>query len=342
MRVRRNRNVLAITVGQAVNTLGQAITGVTLTLRLHATGHSGWWIAAMLLAEMLPMVVLSPLTGLLADRHDAKRLLLVASLWESAMCVLLAYVVSPLATVAVVALFATASALAMPVFATMVPRTVERDQLPRAYALVQTAIGFTGIVGPAIGGVLAGMLGYQWPLLVQAVTALGITVVALVVRLGPRENGDPADQGADRTGGGRALDGARVLLRDRPLAAAVLLVLAIIVALEAFGVAEVFLVRDVLGGGEQAYGLAGAMWAAGALLGSALVGRVRGDATMVRSIPAACAGAAAMILCVSVVPSLGWLYPPYVLAGIANGWVNTAFAAVIPMRVPGSMLGRVS
>src|SRR5262245_29148235 len=83
---RRDLNLLA--AGLALSTAGDAAALVALLLRLQP--HGSAWVAGLLAAELIPYVVLAPLTGRVVDRFETRRVLLIALAGQAVLCVPLA------------------------------------------------------------------------------------------------------------------------------------------------------------------------------------------------------------------------------------------------------------
>lgn len=118
-------------------------------------------------AAVLPLVVLAPLTGRLADRVDSRTLLVGAGAGQAAICVALAYADGTALTIVLVALLACGLAVTQPTLAALLPEMVRPDDLPRATAVNQTAGSVGVLVGPALAGLLVGRFGTTVPLLVD-------------------------------------------------------------------------------------------------------------------------------------------------------------------------------
>jgi len=69
----------------------RALAVVALVLRMHDSGGGAGWVAAVLLADAVPIALLSPAAGVLVDRFDTRRLIVVASLAQVGLCTALAF-----------------------------------------------------------------------------------------------------------------------------------------------------------------------------------------------------------------------------------------------------------
>ncbi|MFV3073482.1 MFS transporter [Niveispirillum fermenti] len=142
------------------------------------------------LAEFLPSILLVLVTGHVADRFDRRRvinfcqglevtamLVLWFALWDDNSAIWPAFIA--------VIILGTARAFEMPAAASLVPNLVPRAIFPRAVALNSTAWQGAAIVGPALGGLIYGLIGH-WVFAVSAgLFAVAFTLVCFI-RLAPR------------------------------------------------------------------------------------------------------------------------------------------------------------
>jgi len=132
------------------------------------------------LVQFIPLFVLTPVTGWVADRID-RRVIARASIALEIFCAaVLAWlswgqVPSLLALFLVAALLGVARAFAAPALSALAPNLVPRELLPRAIAMSSIAWQAGGIVGPALGGYLYAVA----PFVPYAVTA-GLFTLSLV------------------------------------------------------------------------------------------------------------------------------------------------------------------
>ncbi|MGE5828401.1 MAG: MFS transporter, partial [Micromonosporaceae bacterium] len=145
--VPRWRDVYLAAGARAVSSCGDYLAATALALTLVARGDNGYGVAALLLAEAVPLVLLGSLAGRLADRVDSRILLVVTGLMQALVCVLLAYADQPAMIVALVALLSAGVAVTQPTVTALVPEMVGTENLPKAMSISQTA----GAVGMLAG-----------------------------------------------------------------------------------------------------------------------------------------------------------------------------------------------
>ena len=189
----------------AVSQIGDWLYNLALVVLVYDRTHSALWAGVTTAARVVPVVVLGPLGGVLADRFDRRRIMIMCDLARMGLMVLLAAVAAfqlPIVLAPVIAAAATAAAAPyIPCVAAVTPHVVEDADLPGANAARSAVTGAGIVLGPALGGVLL-LLGS--PASAFALNALTFGLSALAV-LAIRADGDlnpfRPRRAADRPGG---------------------------------------------------------------------------------------------------------------------------------------------
>jgi MFS family permease len=130
-----------------------------------------------------PQLLLVPLTGLVADRIDPRRLLMITQAAMGALGLGLGVLtVTGAIQLWMMFLFALglgiASAFDAPVRQTFVGSLVPKNLLSNAVGLNATSFNVARLIGPAVAGLLTAVVGAGWVFLINAVT-FGATMIAL-------------------------------------------------------------------------------------------------------------------------------------------------------------------
>ncbi|WP_310541842.1 MFS transporter, partial [Phenylobacterium sp.] len=162
----KRRDYVLFWIGRVGATLGVQIQSVALGWQMYAVARetmdvkqSAFYVGMIGLAAFIPVLLLSPIAGETADRHDRRKVLLLCYTGEIATAVTLAlasiydFASIPLLLV-LSALFGASRAFMGPSATALAPMLVPRSLLPRAIALNSLAWQGGSIVGPAIGGLL--------------------------------------------------------------------------------------------------------------------------------------------------------------------------------------------
>jgi MFS family permease len=219
------------------------------------------------LFQFLPLFVLTPFSGLAADRFDRRRLG-QAMVAVQLLCALVLAVTTYGGTINLAVLFAVAGLLGIarcfsgPALSALAPNLVPKAILPTAIALSSIAWQAGTIAGPAMGGVLYSVA----PALPYAVAAvlLGVTLVAFGM-IGPVEQ--PAMR-KDVRPIGQILDGLSYVVRNKMVLGAITLDLFAVFLAGATALFPVY-ARDILQSGETGLALLAAAPGVGALVTAA-------------------------------------------------------------------------
>jgi MFS family permease len=271
----RHRSFRRLLVGLAVSQAGDWLYNVALLAFVYERTHSAGWLAATTAARILPIVVLGPLGGVLADRFDRRRVMVVSDLVRAGLMLGLAVVALaglPVVLAPVLAGLATAAGAPYPTAtAATTPRLVPDPDLPGANAL-RSVVGMAAIAaGPVVGSVLLLLGSPTTSFLVNAATFTLSALAVLSIPAGPAFR-PPGVAGERQSVVADVVSGARAL-RSHPVA--VRLLGADVVCSVVYGMQTVLLLllsRD-LGLGEGGYGYVLAGLGAGGIAGTTLAGR---------------------------------------------------------------------
>jgi hypothetical protein len=268
-----------------VDQIGSWAYNVVLIVYVYDRTGSTTWIAATTAAGWLPRILFCSWAGVLADRFERTRVLLVSALAALALMAGIAGVMAAGGPVLLLLLLAAATAAVgtvyLPASTALIPDTVGDRDLAAANGLFGMLENVVVIVGPAIGGLLL-LAGRPLAGVLFNVASFAVAAT-LIARLGIRSTGSAGTDGsglaAQFTAGVRALWGsaqARVLVAFAALGTAV------------YGASTVLYVpmSEKFGTGSDGYSylLTGA--AIGGVLGAAVAGRLSGTTRLSVIIPA--------------------------------------------------------
>lgn len=173
-------------IGYSLVSASMGVATVVVSVALFRRGGTPGWATVGVVARVAPFVLLSALSGAIADRHDQRRVLQLAFVAQAAVAGVLALTVSsaPLLVVAAISFIAnTLWTIAYPSMAAVVPRTMTVDELAAANGLLSTIESLAWIAGPGLGGLLITTSGLRPAIAVQAGLALtGVAIATLALR----------------------------------------------------------------------------------------------------------------------------------------------------------------
>jgi MFS family permease len=320
-------------LGQLPSLTGSWAQVIALSWRVESLDPKALgWVVAL---QFLPSLVLGPWFGVIADRHNRRRLLILAEcgLGLVAAAFALASLTGTL-TLPVICLLASAwgviNALDTPARRALVPALVPPDQAPSASALTGTVLLIGMAAGSALGGALAATAGLTAAFAVNAASFLGDVAILSTIRA--RES--PRVQRAPR----QVREGFSYVVHT-PRLRAPLLTLALIATL-AFTtrVSVPTFVHQAFAGGPAQLGAALTALAAGSLTGT--LARAAHGTPGTRALPAAAAIMACGLAVTAIAPGLPVALPGLITVG--GGWsyfLGTVIASL--QSAEPRMLGRV-
>lgn len=160
--------------------------GVLVTAR---TGQAGWT-GLVAAAAFLPIGLLSPLGGVMADRRDRRRWLLGTTVGETGFAVALTVLAatgqaSPAAVTVLVFGAGAMAAIGFPAYQAMTPDLVPTADLGAAISLSSAQFNLGRVVGPALAGLAIVVGGYSWAFAINALSFVAVLVALTLVRLPP-------------------------------------------------------------------------------------------------------------------------------------------------------------
>lgn len=182
----KNFNILVL--GQVISLFGSSIQRFALSLYLlDLTGSAGIF-SAILALSMVPVVLISPIAGMLADRGNKKRLMIGLDSLSALLLLVYVWIVfngqdHVLVIATVMVLLSTISTIYQPVVNTCVPLIVSRDHLVRANAIIQQVASLSQFLGPILAGLLYGFFGITGVVIINLVSFLFSALLELFLEI---------------------------------------------------------------------------------------------------------------------------------------------------------------
>lgn len=336
LRIRNYRIFLGAQLISVSGTWMQWVAQSWLVLRITGRGTAVGVVTAL---SFLPMLVGGAWSGIVADRYDKRRVLIVTQASAAALAVVL----GALTAVGVVELWmiyalSLASGVVMlfdhPTRQAFVTELVGPDQVSNAVGLNSAVFNAGRMVGPAVAALLIASFGVAPAFFVNAVSYLAVIVALLMLDRGALM---PTERAPSAPGQFRE---TLAYLKTRRSLRHTLIIVALVAT---FGLNyTVYLpvfAKFALNGGAGVYGLLSSALAFGALIG-ALAAAARAKPSMRHLVLAAGAfGLAGGLAALAPTVTLAVVILPLVGA-TSMGFITTA-NSILQVRAPGAMRGRI-
>ncbi len=275
--VLRNQRFLVIWIGQTISILGDTLYNLALMWWVVQETGSGTAMSAVALAGALPRIILGPLVGVYVDRWDRRMLMFVSNLVNGVITASIAVLLwqggfSLSLIIISAALMGIVSTFHAPAFEAAVPTIVGEKELVRANSLMQTSHSVTGLVAPALSGVLIAFAGTGFSIMVDAITFFIAAISLLLITL-PKPVANTVEQ---RSVLADAAEGFRYISRHGMLLPMLMFFAVINLTLAPMGIALPILIAKVMEAGPEMLGLFGSFQSAGILIASSLLSAAPG------------------------------------------------------------------
>ncbi|OZD66316.1 MFS transporter [Rhodococcus sp. 06-1059B-a] len=337
----RTRNYRLWASGQIVSLVGTWMQRVAQDwLVLTLSGGNGFAVGIVMALQFGPTLLLSVWGGVLADRYDKRKLLMITQVFAAVCGLVLGLLdvgnVVELWHVYVIAfVLGCSSAIDAPVRQSFTIEMVGKETLSNAIALNSMTFNMARIIGPAISGVLITLVGTGWVFLINAASFAAVFGALIAMRAKDLFAVERAPRAKGQVRAGFSYVWGRPDLR---------VLLATVFVVSTFGLnfplSLAVLARNSFGSGADAYGLLSTTLAVGTLLGATLAAR-RSTTPRLRLFLGA-------VIAFGVFELLVGLMPNYLLVAlllIPTGALNLTFSTsamnILQMSVPSDMRGRV-
>lgn len=350
--LRTQTQYLKLIAACVINRFGDSIDAIAFSLLTYAITGSPSLMALVLAVNYLPTMLLQPIAGVLTERMNPRRVMVLCDLGRgmSVLAIAVLHAAGRLSTpliIVAVLVQSTLEALATPSGVSIVPRLLASELYTPGVALRNTLAHVTELIGLACAGAVVGSLGIAAALAIDASTFFLSAALIATLRMAPVE----VQPSAEKNGVRRVLTGLReglVALWQVPaLRALSLLGMALNFICVPYSVFNTAYVTDSLGGGAAALSLMEIAFVLGSILGSWAAPMLDGTPrfqTLIGGIGTALSYAAFALL--PRVPGtalrLGLTVPINLLLGACTAQLSVLFSSTFMRSVPRERLSRFS
>ena len=214
----RNRDYRYLWTGNLFNNGGNWLQQLTIGWLVWDLSQSPFLVGTVGGFRALPFLLIGPWAGVLADRVDRRKLVLISQTMLATAAFLFALLVASgqvqvWHAYAYIALAGIAHSVLQPVRSALVANTVPKEDLTNAFALHAMTITSSRLVWPAIGGVLIGVFGFTINFFIESALYMMLALMVIPMRTPYREESRRLHSSALTD----LKEGVRYVWRDRPI-----------------------------------------------------------------------------------------------------------------------------
>ena len=335
----RNSNYRLYFAGQAVSLTGtwmQATAQAWLVLTLSGSASV---LGAIVALQALPVLLLGPYAGVVADRVDRRRLMIALQSVMGVLAGVLAILtfggwvqVWHVAVLAV--LLGMNNAFENPARQAFIHQIVGEKLIRNAVTLNSVMVNAARAIGPAVAGILLAAVGSGWCFAINAASFIGVVASLVFMNVDRLSHEQPVARAK-----GQLREGLRYVAGNRELWIPLVMMALVGTLAYEFQVSLPAAARDVFDGGPQALGFLTSAMGVGAVVGGLIVA-ARGT-TGLRTLTIAATGFGVTIAAAAAAPNL----IVGVIALFFVGWLSISFMstgnATLQLNSTPQMRGRV-
>ena len=268
-RALNNRNYRLFFFGQGVSLIGTWMQTIALGWLVYRITHSPFLLGMVGFAGQLPMLFLTPFAGVLSDRWQRRRVLVVtqclAMLQALALaCLTLTGLIQVWHLMVLAVYLGVVNSFDMPTRQAFTLEMVDRkEDLANAIALNSSVFNASRLIGPTIAGILISLVGEGLCFLFNGVSYIAVVVALLSMRLAP-----PQAPTSEKSLVKNLRVGLRYAFGFLPIRNILLLLALVSLVGMPYTILMPVFAKDILGGGAHTLGVLMAGTGVGALVGT--------------------------------------------------------------------------
>jgi MFS family permease len=268
-RALRHHNFRLFAFGQLISLIGTWMQQVAQAWLIYRLTQSSLLLGAVSFASQIPVFLVSPIGGHVADRLDRRRIMIATQTASMILAFALAGLtlsgrVREWHVMVLAVLLGVVNAFDLPARQAALVQMVDREDLMNAIALNSSMFNGARIVGPAVAGMLVAAIGEGWCFFANAVSYIAVLAGLLIMRMPGAHDG----RATSGTAVENIIEGFRYVAQTTPIRALLILIGVVSFAGMPYAVLMPVFAQEILHSGARGLGILMGCSGAGALAGS--------------------------------------------------------------------------
>ncbi|MFZ0036425.1 MAG: MFS transporter [Candidatus Acidiferrales bacterium] len=341
-RALRHRNFQLFFSGQLISLIGTWMQNVAQSWLVYRMTGSALLLGTVGFAGQIPVFILAPLGGMVADRWNRQRVVILTQTISMVLALALAgltlkSVITVWEIMVLAVLLGAVNAFDIPARQAFLMDMVGREDLMNAIALNSSMFNGARVVGPAVAGILVAWIGEGWCFFANAISYIAVIVGLLLMKLS-----HPKREKVTASPYEHIAEGFRFVQSTKPIRALLLLLGCISLFALPYSVLMPIFADRILHGGARGFGILMGSAGLGALGGALTLAMRTGMRGLGRWIATSCAAFGTALIAFSLSRSF-WLsaillVPVGYSVMLQTSASNTLLQAMSPDRLRGRVL----
>ncbi|HLV94392.1 MAG TPA: MFS transporter [Candidatus Acidoferrales bacterium] len=342
VRALRHRNFQLFFSGQLISLVGTWMDNIAEGWLVYRLTHSPLLLGVATFAGQIPVFLLAPLGGMIADRWDRRKVVIGTQAASMVIASALAGLtlsgrITVWEVVVLAACMGAVNAVDIPTRQAFLVQMVGRDDLMNAIALNSSMFNAARVVGPSIAGLIVAWKGEGWCFFINAVSYIAVIAGLAAMRIEPKARevhvGSPLDHIAE---------GFRFARNTAPIRAILLLIALVSLVATPYAVLMPIFAARILHGNARTLGVLMGATGVGAVTGALVLAARSGVRGLGRWVALACGGFGLSLILFAFshwyVLSVILLVPVGFCVMVQMASSNTLIQSMVPDRLRGRIM----
>jgi MFS family permease len=340
LRALKHRNFQLFFSGQLISLIGTWMQSVAQSWLVYRITGSSLLLGSVGFASQIPVFLVAPLGGIVADRHDRQRVVIGTQVASMILASILAGLtltnrINVREIFVLAALLGVVNAFDIPGRQAFLVDMVGKEDLMNAIALNSSMFNGARVIGPAVAGILVAKIGEGWCFFANAISYLAALVGLFLMRISHPPRPKPGSPIV------HIIEGFRFVQKTAPIRALLLLLGLISLVAMPYTVLMPIFADKILHGGARGLGILMGATGVGALLGALTLATRRGVYGLGRWVTFSCAGFAVGLIAFALSRNF-WLSTALLIpVGFCMMLEMSSSNTLIQAMVPDQLRGRV-
>lgn len=183
-----NKNFMLLWIGQTISNFGDAVYSIAIMWYVMSVTGSAEQMGVSLICSYLPIVLLSPVAGIVADRYDRKKILVICDLLSGVFVSIVAvlafknqlkiweiYIIS--------LIISSIAAFFGPCIKALIPEVVEKATLIKANSMNQVTTYMCQMLGTSIAGILIALISVKGLFIINSISFIISAIFNTYIKL---------------------------------------------------------------------------------------------------------------------------------------------------------------
>lgn len=333
----KNRDLVILVLGQFISKLGSGINGIGLTLYVLKFNNAILGLGLLAILLKIPWIILGPFAGIIADRHSKKYIIIFCDIARGILGILLFLSSNQFEFYLLVFLITLLDVLFAPSVNGILPFIVKKEEIKYATSMYASSGMVAFLIGPAIGGILVGLLDCKSVFLINGISYIlsGISEAFI------RNKGKVIKEKESKSPFIEIKEGIIYAKEHKNVGFIIIFFAFVSIALGALPIVYIKFIKNDLGASDWMYGFFNTINGLGILLGSFLIPKLlRRWSEINLMIKGTCIYGILFIVFVSL-KIIPYNLAIFFLIGISISFINVSYDIFIQKEVEKEFIGRV-